>query len=55
MKKLVAGQVVELLIDGKVWHKGKVRDALASQFTVLVNKTPRFYFYADEGATWQRT
>jgi hypothetical protein len=53
MKKLVAGQTVELLIDGKAWHKGKVRDALASQFTIVVNKVPRFFFYADKGITWR--
>ncbi len=49
------GDLIELTCDGEVWHTGKVKDALASQFTVVVNKKLRFFFYADKGLTWRRT
>lgn len=50
------GDEVELLNDeGKVVYLAKVRDALATQFTILIKRTlVRFYFYADEGLTWRR-
>lgn len=50
-----AGEYVRLTIDDEVWLETKVVDALATQFTVKVNKGTRFFFYSDEGVTWQRT
>jgi len=52
--KLVKGDAIELLICDESWHKGKVRDALSSQFTTTINRKVRFFFYADEGVTWRR-
>ncbi len=48
------GDLVLLTICGEVWHKGKVVDALATQFTTIVNGKTKFFFYVDEGDTWRR-
>lgn len=55
-----AGDTVSLLTydeDGNsfAYHEVKVLDALASQFTCLLNKRVHFYFYEDRGVTWQKT
>jgi len=34
------------------WHDVKVRDALASQFTVMYKRKQYFFKYTDVGATW---
>lgn len=34
------------------WRTATVRDALASQFTVLYRKKQYFFKYTDVGATW---
>lgn len=44
---------VELIINNKMWHVGRVHDALATQFTILVNKKVKFFFYVDKGLTWR--
>lgn len=49
-----ARQWVELTTDGEPWAKVCVIDTLASQFTVKVNGTVRFFFYVDEGLTWRK-
>lgn len=53
--KVSTGDKVDLIIDGEVYHTGKVVDALATQFTIKVNKRVRFFFYEDRGLTWQNT
>jgi len=50
--KPTKGQKVQLITDGKVWRQCKVVDVLSTQFTVQVNHSIRFFFYADEGLTW---
>ena len=47
------GDHIQLTICGEVWRNGTVQEALASQFTVLVNKKTRFFFYSDKGLTWR--
>lgn len=47
------GAKVELIINNVVWHTGKVLDALATQFTIQVNKKMHFFFYVDKGLTWR--
>jgi len=55
-----SGETVELLTldnEGRttLYRKARVRDALASQFTVRFNKREHFYFYEDKGLTWRKT
>ena len=48
------GDTIELIIAAKVWDSPKVVDTLSTQFTVLINNKVRYFFYIDEGVTWQR-
>ena len=47
------GQKVDLLTDGNVYETIKVKDALATQFTVTKRGRVRFFFYEDKGLTWR--
>jgi hypothetical protein len=48
------GQRVDLLDhDGEPYETIKVRDALATQFTVTKRGRVRFFFYEDRNVTWR--
>jgi hypothetical protein len=47
------GDSVHLIVDDEVYATVRVRDALAVQFTVSVNKRIRYFFYEDKGITWK--
>lgn len=42
----------DYIIDMETGKKGEVVDALALQFTALVDGRIRFYFYKDKNLTW---
>lgn len=56
--KCRSGDIVRLLTldaNGNTipYDEGKVVDALAKQFTCRVGGRLHFYFYEDEGVTWE--
>ena len=49
------GDTIQLIVDDEVWYTTKVVAPLSKQFTCLVNKKVKFFFYEDRGVTWQTT
>lgn len=47
------GDKVDIEWEG-TWYRAKVKDTLASQFTVELMETTQFRLYADKDLTWRQ-
>lgn len=52
---VVPGEYIEVDDMGDTWRRAKVRDVLAVQFTVFIDKRTRFFMYEHKGLTWRKT